>query len=80
MTGKQPPWWNKRLTEFRVEVKKWKRRAERNGVEETKEFYRQTKREYKEEILRAKGEGWKKFCTEMNSFKSWFQRFLMNIQ
>ena len=70
MTGKQPPWWNKRLTELRLEVKKWKRRAERNGVEETKECYRQTKREYKQEILRAKGEGWKKFCTEMNSTTS----------
>ena len=65
-TGKLPPWWNNHLTELKRKVFSLKRQAARNNDLATLELYRQTQREYKEEIKSSKSKGWQKFCTEMH--------------
>ena len=69
------PWWSADLTIRRKLVNAAKRRFKRSKNDQSKEIYgnrlRELRRQYKEELLRAKLESWKTFCSERSKTCPW---------
>jgi len=72
------PWWNTHLTVMRKEVNAKRRLFQRtvNDIvlrERRKEKYKEVKREYQNEINKAKINSWKEFCNVGASVNLWSQ-------
>ena len=74
-TNNFKPWWSADLTIRRKQVNAAKRRFKRSKNAQLKEIYgnrlRELRRQYKEELLRAKLESWKTFCSESSKTSPW---------
>jgi hypothetical protein len=71
---KYVPWWSPKLNTLRKQVNTLKRRVKRCNNSSLREIYgtrlQELKHLYKTEILTAKQDSWKKFCTDVKS-TSW---------
>jgi hypothetical protein len=73
--SKYTPWWSTKLYNLRTQVYALKRRAKRCKNQALKETcsarYKEHKNRYKAEILKAKQDSWKEFCTENARSSPW---------
>ena len=69
------PWWSPELTALRKQVNALKRRVKRCKNTDLKEIskarFKALKNLYRAELIRAKQESWKKFCTESTKHTPW---------
>ncbi|KAJ4429314.1 hypothetical protein ANN_26318 [Periplaneta americana] len=74
-TNKFVPWWSTELNVLRKQTNAAKRRFKRCKNQTLKEIYKEKlnaiTRNYKTELLKAKQESWKKFCTESSKDSPW---------
>jgi len=73
--AKYPPRWSLKLNALRKEANALKRRVKKCKNSDLKEItnrrFKALKNSYKAELLRAKLESWKKFCTECTKNTPW---------
>ena len=67
---RRPPWWNKSLTIGQRELHRAFVKKHRYDNVEFKEEYDRIKSEYRSNLVKAKNEGWKKFCDELSDLNT----------
>ena len=64
------PWWNKDLAELNRNVKRLKRRYEREATDERGKEYKKNFNKLTNEIRKAKRKAWRDFCSEMKDLST----------
>ncbi|CAD7699049.1 unnamed protein product, partial [Ostreobium quekettii] len=72
------PWWSPHLTELRRHMKHLRNRADRLDTDHDRGLFRRARKEFTQEVKKAKAAAWRRFCESVNHEDMWpaLQRIL----